>query len=116
MHQPMQNLLKKISERQAKIGIAGLGYVGLPLALRFAEQGFKVLGFDIDEGKVDKLKKGKSYIEHIPHERIEFLRTHGFETFATFERAEECDALILCVPTPLNKYREPDLTLCFEYG
>ena len=92
------------------MGIVGLGYVGLPLALRFAELGFKVVGFDIDETKVTALSQNQSYIEHIPASKIQFLNSRGFEPTVKFERAADCDALILCVPTPLNKFREPDLT------
>jgi len=102
-------LLKKIASRKAVVGIVGLGYVGLPLMLRFSEVGFRVLGFDIDAAKVKALNAGKSYIEHIRGEHIARARKTGFEATADFSRAGEADALILCVPTPLNKYREPDL-------
>jgi UDP-N-acetyl-D-glucosamine dehydrogenase len=103
-------LLKKIASRKAVVGIVGLGYVGLPLMLRFSEVGFRVLGFDIDAAKVKALNAGKSYIEHIRGEHIARARKTGFEATADFSRAGEADALILCVPTPLNKYREPDLS------
>jgi UDP-N-acetyl-D-glucosamine dehydrogenase len=103
-------LLEKIQNKSAVIGIVGLGYVGLPLMLRFTEVGFRVLGLDIDQRKVDALNKGKSYIEHIDSDDIAEARKAGFEATASFERAAEADALILCVPTPLNKYREPDLS------
>ena len=98
-----QALLRKLEERSALIGVVGLGYVGLPLALRFAEVGYPVLGFDIDNAKVEALGQGRSYIEHI--------RLHKpLKATTDFSRARECDALIICVPTPLNKYREPDLS------
>ncbi|MCK9515368.1 MAG: nucleotide sugar dehydrogenase [Ottowia sp.] len=97
-------------DRSATIGIVGLGYVGLPLMLRFSAVGFRVLGIDIDQSKVDKLNAGQSYIEHIDARRIADARRANFEATADFARAQDCDALILCVPTPLNKYREPDLS------
>ena len=102
--------LNRIADKSAVIGIVGLGYVGLPLMLRFAEVGYKVLGFDIDQSKVDALQAGKSYIEHISADSIASARAAGFEATTDFSRAPEADALILCVPTPLNKYREPDLS------
>jgi len=88
----------------------GLGYVGLPLMLRYCDVGYKVIGFDIDPAKVDSLKAGRSYIEHISAESIGKATGRGFEPTTDFSRAREVDALILCVPTPLNKYREPDLS------
>ena len=109
-----QELLKKIGSKKAVVGIVGLGYVGLPLMLRFSEVGFRVLGFDIDKGKVDALNAGKSYIEHIKAEHITRARKSGFEATTDFSRAGKADALILCVPTPLNKYREPDLSFIID--
>src|SRR3569623_443340 len=103
-----ERILSKIRDRSAVVGIVGLGYVGLPLTLRFAEVGFRVLGFDIDPRKVDSLNSGKSYIERIPPAAIAKARASGFEATADFERAGEPDVLILCVPSPLNRYREPD--------
>jgi len=100
----------KFKDKSAVIGIVGLGYVGLPLMLRYNEIGFKVLGIDIDQSKVDLLNAGKSYIEHIPSTRIANASSSGFEATTDFSRATECDALILCVPTPLNRYREPDMS------
>lgn len=105
-----QVLLERLHQKTAIIGIVGLGYVGLPLMLRFSDIGFRVLGIDIDQSKVSKLNAGKSYIEHIPAARIADARTKGFEATTDFSRASECDALIMCVPTPLNKYREPDMS------
>jgi UDP-N-acetyl-D-glucosamine dehydrogenase len=104
------SLISLFHHKRAVIGIIGLGYVGLPLALRYSEAGFKVLGFDIDSDKVEMIGAGKSYIEHIPSARIVEAQKHGFDATADFARAIEADALILCVPTPLNKYREPDLS------
>lgn len=100
----------KFRNKEALIGIVGLGYVGLPLMLRYNAIGYQVLGIDIDEEKVGKLNAGESYIEHIPGEKITAARKSGFEATTDFQRVCECDALILCVPTPLNKYREPDMS------
>lgn len=100
----------KFKEKGAVIGIVGLGYVGLPLMLRYSAIGYRVLGIDIDNTKVAKLNIGQSYIEHIPAGKIAQARDSGFEATTDFSRAAECDALILCVPTPLNKYREPDMS------
>lgn len=102
--------IKKFNNKEAVIGIVGLGYVGLPLMLRYNSIGFKVLGIDINEKKVSDLNSGISDIEHIPNTSIAAAVKTGFEATADFARASECDALILCVPTPLNKYREPDLS------
>lgn len=107
-------LLKKLNDKTALIGIVGLGYVGLPLMLRYIEAGYKVIGFDIDERKVKSLSRGESYIEHIPGPAIKNSVEQGFEPTIDFSRAGEVDALILCVPTPLNKYREPDLSYVLD--
>ena len=104
-------LIKKIKSNSCKIGIIGLGYVGLPLSLTYSEKGFKVLGLDIDENKVDKINNGESYIHHISDHRIKkCLKDRELEATNDFSRSIESDVLILCVPTPLNKYREPDLS------
>ena len=112
----VSGLTAKFQEKSAIVGIVGLGYVGLPLALRFAEEGFRVVGFDIDERKVQKITEGKSYIEHIPSESVEkFSKTKGLLKATTnFAEIKEVDAIILCVPTPLNKYREPDLSFVLD--
>jgi UDP-N-acetyl-D-glucosamine dehydrogenase len=107
-------LLKRIQTKKAVVGIVGLGYVGLPLMLRFSEVGYRVLGFDIDKSKVDALNAGRSYIEHIDAGHIARARKAGFEATSDFSRARDADALILCVPTPLNKYREPDLSFIID--
>src|SRR5262250_2732270 len=96
---------------QLKVGIIGCGYVGLPLALRFAEAGHKVTGFNTDPNKVTMLNAGKSYIEHIPQTKIQqFVNSRHFNAVTDFSKLKEADAVIICVPTPLNEYREPDLT------
>ncbi len=105
-----KNLIQKFTSRAATVGIVGLGYVGLPLMLRYCEVGYKVIGFDIDQSKVDSLRRGKSYIEHISSHAIEDAVAKGFDSTTDFSRASEVEALIICVPTPLNKYREPDLS------
>ena len=107
-------LLEKIKSKEAVIGIVGLGYVGLPLMLRFCETGYKVLGFDVDNDKVEQLNAGLSYIEHIPPEDIASARKSLLEATMDFSRTGEADALILCVPTPLNKYREPDISFIIK--
>lgn len=102
--------LEKFNNTGFSVGIIGLGYVGLPLALRFAEAGIKVIGFDVDERKVDTILSGESYIKHISHAAVKTATLRGLEATADFSRAGEVDALLICVPTPLNKYREPDLS------
>ncbi len=104
-------LLEKLRSRRALIGIVGLGYVGLPLSLTYAEVGYRVLGLDIDQRKTDEINVGQSYIQHIDSGRIaQAQEGQRFEATTDFARAAEADALILCVPTPLNQYREPDLS------
>ncbi len=102
--------LERLKTRTARIGIIGLGYVGLPLSLLLAEAGFKVTGFDIDERKVTDLEAGRSYIFRIPAEEIQSARAHGFSATADFSHLVDQDAIILCVPTPLTGHREPDLS------
>lgn len=96
---------------QLKVAIIGCGYVGLPLALRFAEAGHKVTGFDTDPAKISMLNAGKSYIEHIPQTKIQqFVNSRHFNATTDFARLKEADAILICVPTPLDERREPDLT------
>jgi len=110
-----QKLIKKLQDKSAIIGIVGLGYVGLPLMLRYVEVGFHVIGFDIDKGKVTTLNSGESYINHISSDRIkQVVDDNMFSAITDFARAREADALIICVPTPLNKHREPDLSFVIE--
>jgi UDP-N-acetyl-D-glucosamine dehydrogenase len=103
-------LLSRIRERKAVIAILGLGYVGLPLMLRFSEVGYRVLGVDIDPDKVERLNRGESYIRHIQPAAVAAARRAGFVATTDFSQLRACDALIICVPTPLNRYREPDLS------
>src|SRR3979411_811802 len=103
-------LKSKIQKREARIGIIGLGYVGLPLALLYSEQKFQVTGFDIDQRKVDTLAKGGSYIYRITPDEIQTARAQGFSATANYSQISAMDAIIICVPTPLNEYHEPDLS------
>ncbi len=107
------DLMAKIKNKQALVGIIGLGYVGLPLVLRFGQVGFRVLGFDTDDRKVEALNRGESYIKHIPSARLaELLKSRNgrqFEATSDMARLGEPDVLIICVPTPLTSRREPDL-------
>src|SRR5258708_6528506 len=103
-------LKARIQQRQARVGIIGLGYVGLPLALLYSEQKFQVTGFDIDSRKVDTLAKGGSYIYRIAPEEIQSAKAQGFSATANYSQISAIDAIIISVPTPLNEYHEPDLT------
>ena len=105
----MSSLLQHISARTARVGIIGQGYVGLPLALVFAEAGFSVTGFDVDPAKIEALGRGESYIKHIGRERVaQAVKGGRFSATTNFDRLGECDAIIICVPTPLGLHREPD--------
>jgi len=102
-------LISKIKNREATIGIIGLGYVGLPLVLRFAEKSFKVIGFDIDKTKVQKLNDNESYLKHIPSSTITDAVNNGFTATSDWTRISDCDAILICVPTPLGPHKEPNL-------
>src|SRR6267142_4033435 len=102
-------LAAKIEQREARIGVVGLGYVGLPLALLFTEQSFRITGFDVDQKKVDVLAKGKSYMVRIPETDIQAAQERGFSATSDYACVSEMDAVIICVPTPLNEHHEPDL-------
>jgi UDP-N-acetyl-D-glucosamine dehydrogenase len=101
---------QKIETRQARIGIIGMGYVGLPLALQFSQERFSITGFDIDSSKVETLNQGGSYIVRIPAAEIQSARKNGFTASADYSLIARMDAVLICVPTPLNEYREPDLS------
>tara|TARA_Y100000588_G_scaffold392136_2_gene502970 strand:- start:344 stop:1648 length:1305 start_codon:yes stop_codon:yes gene_type:complete len=105
----LTNFVKKTENKEAIISIIGLGYVGLPLMLRYAEMGYRVVGVDVDESKVECLNNGKSYIKHINSASIQQFQNLIHPT-SDFSKVNEADAIILCVPTPLDKYREPDLS------
>ncbi len=105
-----QERLQRLEARTAKIGVIGLGYVGLPLSLLLSEAGFKVTGFDIDEKKIIDLEAGRSYIFRIPKTDIQKARDQGFQATTDFSHLSEQDAVIMCVPTPLTGHREPDLS------
>ena len=105
------NLINKFINNEAIICVIGLGYVGLPLALSYANKGFKVLGIDIDKKKVEALNKCQSYIQHINEDLLKkVVRNNSLIAYDQFEIINKADAIIICVPTPLNTYREPDLS------
>jgi len=108
------SLIEKLDDKSAVIGIVGMGYVGLPLMLRYSEVGYKVVGLDNDIFKVEKLNNGESYIEHIDNGSIKKALACGFKATTDFSSAKELDALIICVPTPLDKHREPDLSFVID--
>ena len=106
----VQPLLDAIRSRDATVGVIGLGYVGLPLALLFSEKGFHVIGFDVDSKKIDALRRGESYIRHIGLQRVADTFSGGrAEATSDCARLSECDAILICVPTPLGPHREPDM-------
>ena len=104
------DLIKTLATGKGTVGIVGLGYVGLPLALRFANSGVRVIGFDIDGEKVSQLNVGESYIAHFTNDSVSNALSRGFKATTNFLEVDNCDALILCVPTPLTAHREPDLS------
>ena len=111
---PFSQLKDKIAAGKARVAIIGMGYVGLPLALLYSEQNFPVTGFDIDARKVSTLTDGGSYIFRIPATEIQEARTRGFDATSDYSRLTQMDAIIICVPTPLNQYHEPDLSFIEE--
>src|SRR5215470_15282194 len=104
------DLKSKIEQRQAKVAIIGMGYVGLPLALLYSERRFPVTGFDIDERKVSTLNAGGSYIFRITAPEIQRAKSQGLSATSDYSKLRGMDAIIICVPTPLNEYHEPDLS------
>src|ERR1700757_1005105 len=107
---PGSELKSRLEAREAQVGIIGLGYVGLPLALLYTEERFRVTGFDIDQRKVATLNTGGTYIYRIPPTEIQKASLDGFCATADFSQLSDMDAIIICVPTPLDEYREPDLS------
>lgn len=108
---PLADLRGRLANQTALVGVIGLGYVGLPQAVAFAEAGFRVLGFDIDAGKTEAIARGESYLLDIPPGRIAGLVESGrLGATSEFARLGECDAIVICVPTPLTEHREPDLS------
>ena len=108
-------LLEMIKKRTARIGIIGLGYVGLPLAIHFGQKGFNVIGFDLDSRKIDKILHGESYIKHIPATTIrEMTGAKQFDVTIDFSRLSEADCILICVPTPLSDKMEPDLSYLLD--
>lgn len=104
------DLIAKLNARTALVGIIGLGYVGLPLARTFCAAGYLVIGFDIDQAKVERLHAGESYLKHIPAEDVKTMLAQRFQATSDFGRLSEADAVLICVPTPLTESREPDLS------
>jgi UDP-N-acetyl-D-glucosamine dehydrogenase len=110
-------LVERIEARQAKVGVVGLGYVGLPLSMAFAEAGFQVTGLDVDERKVERLNRGESYIQHIAREPLERLVASGrLSASADYRKAAGLDCVLICVPTPLTQAREPDMSFIVSTG
>ncbi|MFN9037304.1 MAG: NAD(P)-binding domain-containing protein, partial [Planctomyces sp.] len=108
--QLVDSLAAKIADRTAKVGIIGLGYVGLPLISAFVNAGFRCIGFDVDAGKVQTLLQGRSYIRHIASETVAgWISKSQLDPTSDMSRLGEADALLICVPTPLNESRDPDL-------
>lgn len=107
-------LVKRIKTKKAHVGVIGMGYVGLPLVMAFCKAGFKVTGFDISKEKVEMLNKGQSYIRHIDLTGFHQDYPKSFKATADFSKLAEMDCIIICVPTPLNKYREPDMSYVFK--
>ena len=108
--------LKKIKSKDFTVGIVGLGYVGLPLAYAFSHKNIKTIGFDINSSQTETLNKKKSYLKHIPDEKIIDMQSKGFEATTNFQRIQEVDVIVICVPTPLNQHKEPDLSAIINTG
>ncbi|MGH9334791.1 MAG: nucleotide sugar dehydrogenase, partial [Vicinamibacteria bacterium] len=109
------DLRQKIEDGSVKLATIGLGYVGLPLSVEFASSGVHVLGFDIDAAKIEAVRRGESYIRDVPSERLsELARSGRLDATTDFERLSERDAIIICVPTPLSKTKDPDLSLVVQ--
>ena len=102
--------LSLVEKRELRVGVIGLGYVGLPLVLLFSQEGFRVTGFDIDAAKVDRLNAGESYIHRIDPQQIKSAQGKGFRATANFAEIGEVDAILICVPTPLSDHHTPDMS------
>jgi len=109
-------LLEKIASKNARVGVIGLGYVGLPLVIEFCRAGFTVTGFDVDEKKIAALRRRESYIRHIDSSLLAREINGNFTPTSDFERLAEVDCILICVPTPLNRNREPDMRYVFNTG
>ena len=105
-----EKIIEKIANRNSTIGVIGLGYVGLPLAIRFVQEGFGVIGFDIDKDKVESLNNNISYIKHINDDILSQINKNGFKSTTNFEIIKNIDVIVICVPTPLGVHNEPDLS------
>ena len=105
-----KKIIKKIKERNLIIGVIGLGYVGLPIVIKFSLAGFKVIGIDTDIEKVDLLNNGKSYLHHFKNKEIKLAQEKGFKATQSFEEINNIDFIILCLPTPIKKNKAPDLS------
>ena len=105
-----EKIIEKIAKRNSTIGVIGLGYVGLPLAIRFVQEGFGVIGFDIDKDKVESLNNNISYIKHINDDILSQINKNGFKSTTNFEIIKNIDVIVICVPTPLGVHNEPDLS------
>ena len=104
-------LISRITNKQYQVGVIGLGYVGLPLVVEFAGKGFKATGFEVDESKATEINAGRSYIGDVPSERVqELIASERLRATTNFDHLAECDAIIICVPTPLRKTKEPDVS------
>ena len=104
------DLQQKIETRQAVVSVIGLGYVGLPLAVTFAESGFRVVGIDLDGAKIETINSGESYVHDVPSENVARLLSNGLSATTDYDALHQADAAIICVPTPLSKTRDPDLS------
>jgi UDP-N-acetyl-D-glucosamine dehydrogenase len=106
-----KDLRDKLLDKQARVGVIGLGYVGLPLSMAFADGGYSVIGFDNNPQKVDTLLSGVSYIQDVPtHEVAKHIKNQKFTAVAAFPKLKECDVIVVCVPTPLSKSKDPDMS------
>ena len=106
----MESFKLKIKNKNLRVGIIGLGYVGLPLAIRFVQEGFRVVGFDTDENKIEQLSRGESYLQHIDNQEILSISSEKFTATSKFKLISKIDAILICVPTPLGAHNEPDLS------